>query len=876
MTMGKLSSLTLLAAVAVLVPLAPFVRRADAQARFDLEGPKIDARVTHEGKTLPIASVPNLAVGDRLWLRPNFPETQSVHYLMIVAFLRGTTNPPPEDWFVRIETWSKKIREEGAEVVVPAEAQQVLVFLAPVTGGDFATLKSAVRGRPGVFVRASQDLNEAGFEQARIEKYLSSMKQVPPGDAKGLLDHSNLLARTLALRPNPECFKRDVDQQITCLTQTGTQTLLDDGHGQTIAAALTTGPGSDFITAASYTQAAGAGTYSAYVGAVVDLGRILSALHTAQFQYIPAIAFPQGEALNLRLNTPPSFHNPKSVIVIGLPSVQKTVTPPLRTTDDRHVTCLLEPHVAIPVEGAPLVFSTGFAHDLVLHLNTAAPQDLPVTADAYQGGLVLAPTNQRRPLEDPGPPKAAGAAATDVVVKAPATQITGTVRGFWGFDAFTGPTVPLQQVPGVGWKVLSGEPLIVGHKQDRLTLTSTGSACVQTITFDAASGAEGKASVKAAGESAQANAIEVDLPLVSAAPGSLQLAIHQFGVAAVTPLDVRTYSEPARLDAMTIHAGDRGAVLTGQHLDQVRQVRVNDVRFAASGMAGANATTGPDASDRLVLGLAADASAPNLKAGEKVTAHVLLADGRDLDLPVTVAAARPVLMLRSRSVPHNVASPIKLVSKDDLRVDEPITLILKSSAAISRTEELEVAQDAGTDADGAASRLTFASGALVLQDSHTLRATIDPLKMFGASIFGPIRVRAVLQGSDPGDWIPVANLVRLPTVSMLTCPSEAVKPCMLTGSSLFLIDAIAPSASLDGVLTDPTTVPEDFTDMTLAVPHPVGGILYLRPRDDRSAIATLSLPVQTEPTTTRPAAHPPAPSGAATAATTTATTTAVR
>ncbi len=32
------------------------------------------------------------------------------------------------------------------------------MFLAPETGGDFKTLKSAVRGRPGAFVRASQDL----------------------------------------------------------------------------------------------------------------------------------------------------------------------------------------------------------------------------------------------------------------------------------------------------------------------------------------------------------------------------------------------------------------------------------------------------------------------------------------------------------------------------------------------------------------------------------------------------------------------------------------------------------------------------------------------------------------------------------------------
>src|SRR5579875_1124 len=127
-------------------------------ARFDLVGPKIDVRVTRAGVTLPIASVPNLQPGDKLWIHPDLPPSQSVKYLLICAFLRGTTNPPPESWFFRIETWKKEVRDEGFSVIVPAEAQQAVLFMAPETGGDFATLKSSVRGRPGVFVRASQDL----------------------------------------------------------------------------------------------------------------------------------------------------------------------------------------------------------------------------------------------------------------------------------------------------------------------------------------------------------------------------------------------------------------------------------------------------------------------------------------------------------------------------------------------------------------------------------------------------------------------------------------------------------------------------------------------------------------------------------------------
>lgn len=288
--------------LAALLLLAGF-GAAHAQARFDLAGPTVQVRVTRAGVQLPIAAVPNLQVGDQLWLHPDLPPTQSVHYLLIAVFLRGTTNPPPDPWFTRIETWNRKVREEGVTVTVPPEAQQAILFLAPETGGDFSTLRSAVQGRPGIFVRATQDLTEAGFEQARIDAYLEAMKRVPPDDSAALLEHSNLLARTLNLKPNPDCFKRPLDQQYNCLTQTGTQTLLDDGHGQSLLAALSNGNGSDFINQASYTKIGGGGNYSAYVGAIVDFTRILASLHTAQYQYIPALATPKEQSLNLRLNS---------------------------------------------------------------------------------------------------------------------------------------------------------------------------------------------------------------------------------------------------------------------------------------------------------------------------------------------------------------------------------------------------------------------------------------------------------------------------------------------------------------------------------------------------------------------------------------------
>ena len=98
--------------------------RAD-NARFDLLGPKIDVRVTRGSSTLPIAEVPNLQPGDKIWVKADLPATQSNHLLLIIAFLRGTTNEPPDNWFTKIETWDKKT-VEGTTVTVPAEAEQAI------------------------------------------------------------------------------------------------------------------------------------------------------------------------------------------------------------------------------------------------------------------------------------------------------------------------------------------------------------------------------------------------------------------------------------------------------------------------------------------------------------------------------------------------------------------------------------------------------------------------------------------------------------------------------------------------------------------------------------------------------------------------------
>jgi hypothetical protein len=879
-----------LSLVATLVLL--FARPSLAgDARFDLVGPRIDVRVTRDGQTLPIASVPNLRPGDRLWIHPDLPATQSVKYLLICVFLRGTTNPPPENWFTRIDTWDKHVREEGVFVTVPAEAQQALLFLAPETGGDFGTLKSAVMGRPGAFVRAQQDLNEAGFEQARIEKYLASIRRVPPGDPAELQKHSDLLARTLALKPNADCFKRPPDMQFTCLTQTGSQSVLDDGHGQSIVSALSNGPGSDFITQASYTQAFGAGTYSAYVGAVVDLIRIMGNLHTAQYQYIPAISFPQAEEMNLRLNTPPSFHNPKSVLVIALPAVQNEVPPPLRPADIHHVACLIEPAVTLPVEGAPLVFSTDFAHDLVLHLNTPAgapaEPDIPLTADAYAGGLALQQAPQHHvPLRDPLELSAAstqsvtpvqlGTAAkpaTPPVTQPEPVMLTGTIRGRWGFDPFTGPTVPLQQLPGTGWHIVSPpsdkpsdtttSSLIAGHAA-QLLLASTGTACVHTISARPfGRDADIPVSFKPepppkAGEAPQPNLLALTLPLEhDQVPGDLHLAIQQYDQPKPDELATRTFAEPAQVASIDVHAGDRSLLVRGQRLDEVARLNLGDLAFTRP-----PDTTAQTSSNALLLTLPANAPAPPTHNDDHLTAKVTLTDGRILSVPVIVSPARPVITLLRKSAEPIPGANIALQNADDLPLTSRLTFTLKSPQPFPRSGQVEIETLDGT----LRTVLTLApSGGLLLQDPHTVVATLEPLRSFGPSAFGPLHLRAIfptsperhethaekdepaVTGDDESgpasDWLPLATLVRLPTLSQLQCPTDPTLSCTLTGNNLFLLEAV----SADPAFADPVPVPDGYTGAALSLPHVSAGTIFLKLRDDPSAVDTATLAVPAPP-----------------------------
>ena len=846
--MKALKYLVCLLAISLTTPLW-----ARDGAPFDLTGPRIDVRVTRGAVTLPIAEVPNLQPGDKIWIKADLPRTQSNHLLIIVAFLRGTTNEPPDKWFTEIDTWDKKT-VEGTTIVVPQEAQQALMFVAPETGGDFKTLRGAVKGRPGLFIRADADLNQASFEQQRIQHYLAAMQSLPQqDDAKAIQDHSAKLATTLALKPNADCFKQPVDQQVTCLTQSSDPVLLTDGHEEGVAEALTSSASSSLILATSSTPLAAASIYSAYVGAVVDLVALVSLLRTAQYQYIPGLSFPQDATLNLKLNTPPSFINPKTVIVIGLPEIQQAKLPPLRPLNPDQVACLLQPNMTLQLNGAPLVFATSFAHDLVLHLNrTGAPTDIPLTPDAFEGGLMVAKPEDRRPLPvesqtapkpepqlgtqpaKPAPPAAKIGSATDLT-------ITGTVRGFWGFDPFEGPTLTLQQVPGKGWKI-AGDTQMLAGQDNHLTLKADSTACVQQIALTTAKDNDVPVTFKPASGKDAKDTLDLDAALTKVQPGGYALAIQQYGGPSRDNVPLTAYTNGIHLDAVSIHTGDDTATLTGQGLDNVVSVQIANQTFTP--------TAGTGNTGAKVHLLAASSVSPT--DGSDATAK--LKDGRTLTVKVSTEAARPglkLVYLKATPAPQGSGLPVTLGSKDDIPLNGQLTFVVETKDAFPHDQTIEVAT-----ADGAVhTSLTFAANTLVLQDEHTAIATLDPLKAFGQSAFGKLQMRPITADGTPGDWTPLGTLVRTPQITAIHC-TAAAPTCTVDGANFYLVQSF--SAAKDAAT--PTPVPTGFDDATITVPTPTdGATLYLQLRDDPTNPATITLPTPLQ-NPTPPSAPAPPPS----------------
>jgi hypothetical protein len=812
---------------AAAVALAHLIAARAEPAPFDLSGPALEVRVTRGTQVLGIAQVPNLAAGDQLSIKADLPTTQSAEYLLIAAFLRGSTNPPPQNWFYRCETWSAKCAQEGLSVTVPQDAQQILVFLAPRTGGDFRTLIEAVRGRPGAFVRASQDLNQAALDRSRLDSYLGAVRSLASNDPAHLKDIAPLLARSLAIKVDEKCLDKIPQLQAPCLMQGRDSLILNDGHSTSIVEALTSGPASDLAMEASYTPQLSYGYYSPYIASVLDIAHILDSFRTAQYQYIPALASEQEARVALTLNTPPSFHNPKSVLVAALPAVEHVQLPPLHAVEPKEIYCARKSALVLPVEGAPLVFSTGYVHDVTLRLSgkDGKALELPAHADAEQGGFVVDTS-------------ALGNAALG-------DSIHASLHGYWGFDPYAGPGFQLVNAHTEAWALAAkDEGAVIVGREETLHLTAASVSCVDGIMLRDPAGKELQAEWRAV----KPDEVEVKLPLQEAKPGSLTLLVKQYGSNPPQPVELHAFAEAGRLDSFMLHAGDAQGVLKGSRLDEVASLTLKGATFVPGKLAAAQG------GDELPM-LAQDATAvAALKAGDVAVAKVALLDGRAFELRTTVGAARPSVVLLGKSAQlasSSASNRMRLADQDELPQDAKLTFSVRaqSPAVFDRDAKIEVA----TADQSFATALSLANGNLTLEDTKVAVATLDPAKSFGPSAFGPLQFRVLANGLA-GDWQPLATLVRLPELKELTCPTTAELACKLSGANLFLVEAVSGDAHFEHAVQ----VPDGFPGYSLPVPHPSAGVLYVKLRDDPSVVNSTALDVQALTPSVEDAARAPA------------------
>ena len=783
-------------------------------ATFDLAGPIIEVEITRGARSLPISQVPNLAIGDRVQIKADLPPGQSAHYLMVATFLRGATNPPPIEWFSRCETWTSRCIKEGLSLTVPESAQQLIIFLAPQTGGDFRTLANAVRGRPGAFVRTSQDLIQATLDRSRLDAYLTAVRGLGDVDPSQLKAAAPLLARSLAIKVDEKCLGKIPVLQAPCLAQGRDSLILDDGHSVSIAQQLTSGPASDLAMEASSTPLLRSGYYGPFIGSIFDIAKILDSFHTAQYQYFPALTSTHGRRLALTLNAPPSFHDPKSVLVVALPAIEGPQLPPLHAVNPEETLCARRDRWSSRLRGLHWFFPRSTRTSGRCTSITRTDHHLMCRPARILGVAVSLWKHTNWPERSQSLAKA-------------------SLRAKWGFDDFEGPSFKFADPGRQAWSLGTGDAagLIVG-RPDIIHLHADSVSCLETVMLVSP---EKQWTVE--WKRTSPREVEAKLPLQEGSPGEMTLLIKQFGAREPQRLSSTHLRRQDTLSASPSTRETARAFCSGIGSTKSRTSRSKTRNFLP------NRLSTHDGQDELSLLADAGRSIHAPRPGDTTKATVALKDGRALEVKVSVDSPRPsaVLISKSMTLPDAAElSDIHLSDEGELPLQGELTFSLRaqSPSLFTHEDKLEVAT---TDGESSVI-LGVASGGLMLQSAKVAVATLDPQKAFGISAFGPLRFRRVVDGVS-GDWRPLATLVRIPRLTGVDCPAALEADCTLTGANLFLLDSI----SRDAAFTQPTHIPEGFTDQGVAIPHVTDGHLYIRLRDDASIVSAVLLSVRVEP-----------------------------
>ncbi len=515
------------------VALASPVLSADP-APFDLPGPGLHVKVQRDGATLPIGAVPTLAPGDLLSIQADLPKDQGAKFLLFSAFLRGATNPPPKEWIKVVETWKRKDKDKALSLKVPEGAKQLALFLVPETGGAADTISETVRGRPGEFVRATQALNQASLDRSRLDAFMTAIQAQGNTHPEYLRTLAPTLARSLSMKLNDGCLDQVIARQASCLLENRESLVLADMHSSSIAETLTGAP-TDLAMQLSSTREAGYGYYTPYIGIVRDVARIFGAFSNPQFSYLPTLSLRRDDGVSLLLNAAPSFQKPKSVLVAALPAIEAERPPQLRNLQEGPI-CGTHQDIVLPVDGAPLIYSTGYARKMSIKVTPATGQsvEIPVAARADRGGYVLKSS----------------------ISKTISGSVKARLHGFWGFEAFEGPEFSLQLPGSEPWRHADDAPLTPG-RENAVILTGAAPACVESIALK-----QGRAAPKAlTWQTRDATSLSLKAVVAAADQGDPVLLIRQYGITepVSVPLRVARPVEPSPIPVVTPPAPPAGS-----------------------------------------------------------------------------------------------------------------------------------------------------------------------------------------------------------------------------------------------------------------------------------------------------------------------------
>ena len=347
----------------------------------------------------------------------------------------------------------------------------------------------------------------------------------------------------------------------------------------------------------------------------MDVVRLTTALRTPEYQYIPALAVPhvgppQPEA-ECRSFVSQSQVGAGDWTAFGekRPSCLR-----LRPVDPKSVDCLSNSLLVLPVEGAPLVFSTKLAHGMILHVwsKSGKSLDLPAKADAASGGFVVDNHSVKN----------------DEL----SSEMSGTVRGQWGFESFEGPTFPLRTSRSVEVDALP--PLIKARWSWAATTT-----CICNPMQPHAYRTSPLRTLRQEAQDEQKvvspNEVQIEMPLKDVTPGPLKMQVKQFGLAKPDEVSLHSTPKPRSWTASSSMPATARACLKGTRLDEVASVELNGIHFTPAGLNRVNNE------DELHLTASTTADMSGVSADQKQSAKVSLKDGRTLELAITVIRRAP-------------------------------------------------------------------------------------------------------------------------------------------------------------------------------------------------------------------------------------------